>query len=183
MPAIRTLIIDFEADQDERHRKNMEEIVQWASTKWVFPVYPRPPGQSLFGTDPRSKFLPTTNIWLSPEGNPVHKTSWTRKPSRTPICCKNCKKAWPLSKIAFEELKKHTEWACTMCLQWHRAAEQHTGRTYVWTVTWMLKPDSAPTTEELIAEKQEEAKRFKEVMLPARTEEDHMELFRCRLVL
>jgi hypothetical protein len=183
MPSIRTLTIDFEADQDECHRRDMEQIVQWASTKWVFPVYPRPPGQSLFDTTPPPKYLPSANIWLSPEGNPVRKMGWTRKPSRTPRKCKNCEKPWPLSETAVKKLWKHRHRACTMCVEWHKAAEKYSGRFYVWTVTWTLKPDVAPTAEELGVRKEAEAMRFKEMALPARTEEEFREGFNYRVVL
>ncbi|KAK0619922.1 hypothetical protein B0T14DRAFT_219782 [Immersiella caudata] len=178
MPAIRTLTIDFEANQDESNRKIMGQIVQWASTKWVFPVYPRSPGQP-FPKDEMGCLLPT-NTWLSPEGNPVRKMSWTRLPSRMPKKCKQCKKRWPLSPKAKEALQKASRYkACTTCFEWHKAAE----RFYVWTVTWTLKPDVKPTAEEVRLEKEKEAKRFRDIVLPADTEEEFRKGFNYRAAL
>ncbi|KAJ9136506.1 hypothetical protein NKR23_g9816 [Pleurostoma richardsiae] len=114
LPALRELVMDFETSEDKK--AELDAIARWAAT-WRFPL-DADEGQG--GGQSGRRFL-------SAEGNPVRKMSWTGLPYHWSDQCPECGSTGVNSE-------------CAYCQRRLKLASEGKGpRLYVWTLTWTAR--------------------------------------------
>jgi hypothetical protein len=106
MPRLQTFTMDFDAV--EYRKEEVEDIVDFATRAWRFPLGPREDGKT----------------YLSAEGNPVEKTSWRGMPAHMPVTCATCTRYFPRCQCPWSRDRKFL-------------LQNGLGpRIYTWSVTW-----------------------------------------------